>query len=432
MARTLLIRGARQLLTLHGPSGPRRGAALRELSIIPDGALLVRDGIIEEVGPTRRVENLALARGAEEIDASGKVVMPGFVDSHTHLAYGAPWLDDYEARIGGVNPLDAMTGWVKGMQAIRTLSARRLEAHFRTALDVMARHGTTTLEAKTGYGGHLAAELKILRVLARLDERPLSVSATCFAVAPLLPSGHGRPAAPDLDRLASTLLPTAARRKWARFADVVVEPGAVAQESAKRYLKAAAALGFLTKVHTDQFSRTAGIPMAIACGAVSADHLEYAGEEEVAALARSQTIATLMPAATFHLGGPYAPARALVDAGAAIALATNFDPNTSPTCNMQFVLSLACSQLRLTPAEAISAATVNGAWALRRAECCGSLEIGKFADLIVLNASDYREIPYWFGVNLVRMTVKRGEVVYREGGVGLLAHGPGSATEPRP
>ncbi len=415
--KTLLVRGARQLLTLHGSTAPRRGPTLRDLGIIHDGALLVRDGVIEEVGPTRRIENLALARGAEEIDASGKVVMPGFVDSHTHLIYGAPWLDDYESRIEGANALEAMTGWRDGMHAIRTMSVRCLEARTRTLLENMARHGTTTVEAKTGFGLDHECELKILRVLARLDGKPLTVLPTSFAVAPLLASGRGRPSVPDLDRIAALFLPKVARRGLAAFADVFVDAADPNLAATARYLHAARELGFQLKVHTDQFRRTGGVPLAIRYGAVSADHLEFAAVEDIVALARSDMIATLLPGSTFHLGsGRYAPGRALADAGAAIALATNCNPNTSPSYNMQMVLSLACSAMGLTPAEAICAATINGAHALRRNDV-GSLEWGKSADFLVMNVADYREIPYWFGVNTVHMTVKAGRVIYREGKV---------------
>lgn len=417
--RALLIRGARQLLTLHGPAGPRRGAALRELGIITDGAVLVRDGLIEEVGVTRRVENLAAARGALEIDAGGRVVMPGFVDSHTHLIHGVPWLDDYEARILGANPLEAMTGWRDSLHALHTTSTRRLEAAARLTLEGMARHGTTTVEAKCGYGCDAAAETKVLRVLAKLDQKPLEVLATYFAVAPLLPSGRGRPSVPDLDGTLSQTLPALARRRLARFADIFVDAGDAALAAAGRYLDAARGLGFLLKVHTDQFSHTGGVPLAVHYGAVSADHLEYASADDIAALARSETIATLLPGSAFHLrSGRAAPARALVDAGAAVALASNFNPNTSPSYNMQMVLSLACAQLGLTPAEAISAATVNGAHALRRADAAGSLELGKWGDILVLNVSDYREIPYYFGINTVHTTIQRGRIVSREGAVG--------------
>jgi imidazolonepropionase len=416
MPHTLLVRGARQLLTLHGARAPRRGRALAELGIIADGALLARDGIIEEVGPTRRVENLALARGAEEIDASGMVVIPGFVDSHTHVVHGLPWLDDYEARIAGVNPLEAMTGWKRGIESVKADTTPRLETRTRRALDGMVRHGTTTCEVKSGYGCDAQADLKALRVLERLDGRPLDIVRSYLAVTSLLASGRGRPAAPDLDRERSQTLPAIARRKLARFADVYVDAGDNVADATARYLETARELGFGLKIHTDQFRRSGGVALALQHGALSVDHLEYAEPEDVAALARSSVIATLLPGSGFHLGSTrYAPARALVDSGAAIALASNFNPNTCPTYNMQMVLSLACTHMRLTPAEAISAATINGAHALGRADKAGSLEVGKSADLLVLNVAEYREIPYHFGVNTVHMTVKRGRVIYREG-----------------
>ena len=417
MPGILLVRGVRQLLTLHGLPEPRRGAALRDLGIIEHGALLARNGIIEEVGPARRVENLALARGAEEIDATGRVVMPGFVDSHTHLADGGPWLDDYEARLAGADPLDAMTGWKAALHALRTTSARRLEGRVRATLEGMARHGTTTVEAKAGFGGDTATELKVLRVLARLDGHPLDIAATYLAVKPLLAPGCGRPSAPDLDRARAQMLPGIARRGMAAFADVILEEGGL--DAAVRYLETARRLGFLLKVHADQFTCDGGALLAVQHGAASADHLEYACAEEVEALAHSGTVATLLPGSAFYLGSSrYAPARALVEAGAAIALASNFNPNTSPTYSMPAMLALACSQMRLTPAEAIAAATINGAHALRRAAQVGSLEVGKAADFIVLNAADYREVPCRLGVNPVHITVKRGRIIYREGAVG--------------
>ena len=213
------------------------------------------------------------------------------------------------------------------------------------------------------------------------------------------------------------VLPAVARRKIARFADLHVETGEAGLEAAARYLETARELGFLLKLHTDQFQRSGGVLLGVRYGAVSVDHLEYSGPDDVASLARSGTIATLLPGSSFHLGGRFAPARELVDGGAAVALASNFNPNTCPTFNMQTIVSLACSQMRLTPAEAIAAATINGAHALRRGEVCGSLELGKSADFVVLNVADYREIPYRFGVNAVHMTVKRGKIAYQEGDV---------------
>jgi imidazolonepropionase len=327
-----------------------------------------------------------------------------------------PWLDDYEARIAGVNPLEAMTGWKRGIESVKADTTPRLETRTRRALDGMVRHGTTTCEVKSGYGCDAQADLKALRVLERLDGRPLDIVRSYLAVTSLLASGRGRPAAPDLDRVRSQTLPAIARRKLARFADVYVDAGDNVADATARYLETARELGFGLKIHTDQFRRSGGVALALQHGALSVDHLEYAEPEDVAALARSSVIATLLPGSGFHLGSTrYAPARALVDGGAAIALASNFNPNTCPTYNMQMVLSLACTHMRLTPAEAISAATINGAHALGRADKAGSLEVGKSADLLVLNVAEYREIPYHFGVNTVHMTVKRGRVIYREG-----------------
>lgn len=409
MSRTILVRRAAQLLTLRGPAGPRRGAALRDLGLIRDGAVLIRDGRIVEAGPTRAIEKLA--RGAREIDARGRVVMPGFVDSHTHLVFGPPRLEDYEMRLAGATYAGiaaAGGGILSSVRAVRRTPAARLEKQARAWLDVMARHGTTTVEAKTGYGLDVASELKTLRVLERLDVIPT------FLGAHVVPPEH----APDayIDSVCGELMRKIRRRNLARFADVYCERDAFTPEQARRYLETARELGFLLKIHAEQFSRTGGVRVAVDLGAVSADHLEHAQTEEAELLARSQTIATLLPGSVFHLHlNRYAPARELIDRGAAVALATDFNPGTSPTCNMQMILSLACIEMRMTPAEAISASTINGAHALRRAESAGSLEPGKQADAIILNASDYREIPYHFGVNAVHMTIRRGEVIHREG-----------------
>lgn len=335
---SLLIRGARQLLTLRGAAGPRRGAALRELGIIADGAVLVRNGLIEEVGPSRRVENLAAARHAEVIDAGGKVVMPGFVDSHAYLAHGAE------------------------------TTAGRLEIRARHFLHSMARHGTTTCETKCG-------DLRTLRVAARLD---VVSSYSAFAPDPLLPAIR--------------------RRRLARFVDASLDyPG-----DAAGVLKAARAAGFLLKGQ----ARQTPVVWALPWGLVSVDRLECATAADAAALAASGTVATLLPAIACQ-----APARMLLDAGAAVALATGFNPETSPGFSMQMAVSLACSRMGLTPAEALAAATINGAHALRCADRAGSLEVDKYGDLIILNVSDYREIPYYFGVNSVHQTIRRGVAV---------------------
>jgi imidazolonepropionase len=268
----------------------------------------------------------------------------------------------------------------------------------------MARHGTTTVEAKSGYGLDEVAECKMLRVMARLGVVPTYLGA--HVPPPGVPSGE------YVGWMCRRMLPLVARRGLARFADVYCDVGAFALDEARFYLECAANSGLGLKVHADQFRRTGAAILAVETGAASADHLEAAGDAEIAALAGSETVATLLPGSVFHLAlRSYAPARALIEAGAAVALATDFNPGTSPTYNMQMVLSLACTEMRMTPAEAISAATVNGAHALRLGARVGSLEAGKDADLIVLALSDYREIPYYFGTNNVRATMIRGEVL---------------------
>ena len=398
----VLIRGARQLLTLRGPKEPRRGAALDDLGIIHDGSLLIRDGIVEEVGTSRRVENLASARDAMEINAAGRVVMPGFVDCHTHLAFppsGGPDADDRSAA-----------------RLVCASTHQRLEARARSLVEAMARHGTTTVEAKTGCGADESAEIKILRVLSALKRDPLDVVSTFLLH---LPSDEGGDEVRQqaLESVSTELLPKIRRRRLARFADVVWDSGGGARESFARYLERARGLGFACKIHADGPSPAAAIAAAVAHLVVSIDHQEHATAADAQPLGGSPTMVTLLPCVSFHNGGSHAPARALIDAGAALALATNFNPRLTPTLSMQAVVALACARMGLTAAEAISAGTINGAHALGCADRVGSLEPGKSADLLLLDVSDYRELARQFGANLVRLTMKRGKPIYKAGEV---------------
>ncbi len=390
-------------MTLRGPSEPRRGRALEELAIIQDGSVLISDGELLEVGPTRRVENLAPARKAIEVNAAGRVVMPGFVDSHTHLLF--PLL-----RNGESIQLDSP-------QSIRTMGSSRLAAKARIHLEAMARHGTTTVEVKTGCGPDPVAETTILRVLASLKEKPLDVVPTLLLRLP--PSKIG----PDVhwaaieEWIGKEFLPKLRRRKMARFADLCLRDHTGHLSTWTRYLHLVEQSGLGLKLHAEGTATDLAVELAMRYRTISIDHLEHATAADVVALGQAETIATLLPCHSFHQDGRYAPARSLIDAGAAVALATNYNPCLTPTLSMQTVIKLACCRMGMTAAEAVSAATINGAHALGRAERVGSLEPGKAGDVLVLNISDYRELAHAFGANLVHTTVKRGEIIWEEGKV---------------
>jgi imidazolonepropionase len=413
---SLFFRNAAQLLTLAGPPAPRRGQALGEIGILPHGGLLTEGEVILCVGRTRSLEREALRRRAEPIDCSGRVLMPGFVDSHTHLVFAASRVNDYELRLRGKTYEEIAhggSGIQSSAQKVRKASVQLLARQARQFLDEFAAHGTTTLEVKTGYGLEIAQELKILRVIRSLqEESALDLAPTLLAAHALPASFRGR-RAEYVKALVERLIPATARQKLAEFIDCFCDRGAFSVDDCRRVLTAGRKLGLMPRLHAEQLSRSGATSLAIELGAASADHLDKLSAADIRALSRSNVVATLLPGANFHLGLPsYPPARKLIAGGAAVALATDFNPGTSPTLNMQFILSLACAQMRMTPAEAIAAATVNGAFALRRADRIGSLEAGKQADVIVLDVNDYREIPYYFAVNHCLLTVKRGRIIY--------------------
>jgi imidazolonepropionase len=418
LANSLLITGASQLLTLAG-RGPRRGDSLSNLGLIEDGAVLVRDGVIAAVGTRAQVEAAPEARGAEKLDLGGRVALPGFVDSHTHLIHAASRAEEYELKIQGASYEEIARkggGILNSVKKLRAATSEALKARALAALKQFAAYGTTTIEAKSGYGLDVASELKILRLHKELQaEQPLEIAST-FLGAHVVPAeyrGKADGAERYIKLIEENLLPQIGEGQLAEFCDVFCDRGAFSVKQAKRVLQAGRQWGLEPRIHAEQLSRSGATQLAILLRAASCDHLEQVNKGDIRALGKSETVATLLPGCDFHLGlKKYAPARALIDAGAIVSLATDYNPGTSPTLSVPMILSLACTQLRMTPAEAITAATINAAYALRREKQIGSLEVGKQADIAVFEVADYREIPYYFGVNHCWMTMKRGRVIH--------------------
>jgi imidazolonepropionase len=413
----MLIHSATQLLTLAG--GPQRGHDLGTLGIIENGAVLIREEKIVAVGPT--AEMRSAYPNEPGLDASGCVVMPGFVDPHTHLIWGGDRAREFEMRLEGAKYLDILAaggGILSTVRATRTASIETLLAQTRPRLLRMFAHGTTTVEAKTGYGLQTATELRLLKALLSLsDESRLDLAIT-FLGAHAIPPEYKDDPQGYTDLVCGTMLPIL-RQWWEThgpnqplpFVDVFCENTAFNLDRSRQILTKAKALGFPLKIHADEFDNLGGASLAVELEAVSADHLVKTSDADIAALGKSDTVAVALPCTPFGLGEcDYTPATKILDAGGILALATDCNPGTAWNESMQFAIVLACRYMKMTPAQAIAAATINAAQAIRRAEVVGSLEPGKQADLLVLSVPDYRHLGYRFGTNLVKQVIKRGRV----------------------
>ncbi len=398
-----------QLLTLAGPPRPRVRSELQELSIIPDAVLLVRDGKIEAVGATS-----ALKPAPSEyrvIDARGRVVLPGFIDAHTHAVFAGTRVDEYERRAQGATyeQIAAAGGGIRStVRATRTASEDELfQASCRYAAWFL-RAGTTTVEAKSGYGLTLDDELKMLRVIRRLNYVPT------FLGAHEIPDEFRGNRAGYVDVLIEEMLPALRQAGLAEYCDVFCEPQVFDIAASRRILHRARSLGFGLRVHADQLSRSGAAELAAESGAVTADHLEQVDDHGIAALAAAGVQPVLLPASVYNLGlSRFAPARQMIDAGLAIVLATDFNPGSSPTPSMPFVLSLATTHMRMSPAESIAAATINAAYSLDRGNKIGSIEPGKRANFVIHDCRDHREIPYFVGVESAETVFVNGKPAWR-------------------
>jgi imidazolonepropionase len=421
----MLIHSASQLLTLSG--GPQRGKALGTLNIIEDGAVLIRGEKIAAVGKSADLRRAYPDETA--LDASGCVVLPGFVDPHTHIIWAGDRAAEFEMKMGGMHYLDILAaggGIISTVRRTRQASLETLLDETRPRLARMFAHGTTTLEAKTGYGLQTESELKLLAALLALDaEGPWEIAPTFLGAHAVAPEYKDNPQA-YTDLVCSEMLP-AVHEWWQAhhapssmvhlpFVDVFCENKAFDLAQSRQILTRARDLGFPLKIHADEFDNLGGASLAVELGAASADHLVKTSQTDIDALGRSDTVAVSLPCTPFGLAeSEYTPAKKIIEAGGILALATDCNPGTTWNESMQFVIALACRAMKLTPAQAIAAATINSAHAIRRADRIGSIEPGKQADLLVLDVPDYRHLGYRYGTNLVRQVVKRGRVYSVDG-----------------
>jgi len=409
-----LVLDASQLLTLAGCDGPRAGREKGSLGLLRDGAVLIEEGLVVRAGPRERVLAHPLAKGAERLSAEGRVVTPGFVDAHTHPVFTAPRLDDFEARVSGASYQDLAArggGILWTVNGVRGASESDLTAGLRRRSFDFLSCGTTTIEAKSGYGLDLGNELKLLRAIKTAGAMgPLEIVATLLGAHAVPPEMNGRKDE-YVARVCGEMIPRAAAEGLARFVDLFCEDGYFDLSDLEKVARAGAEACLGLKVHCEQLSRMGSLSCAVKLHAVSVDHLDCSNEDDFPALAASRTIACLVPGSNYFLGKPYPPARRLLDAGAAVALATDFNPGTCPCWDMRAILSIATTQMKMTPAEALVAATINGAHAAGVGATHGSLEAGKVADLVCHDAEDWRELAYYFGSPKVRWTMKRGRIV---------------------
>jgi imidazolonepropionase len=408
---SLAILHASQLVTLAGPKGPRVGAEMSELAIIRDGGMLIREGKIEMVGSSEEVAKNA--GHVEIVDAGGRVVLPGFVDAHTHLAFAGNRLDDFERRARGETYeqiAKAGGGIWSTVEKTRAASGEDLFNQAQTHAELFLRCGTTTIEAKSGYGLTVEDELKILRVMRRLnEEKPLEIVPTFLGA-------HAVPREVDaneyIDLVIDEMLPRIAKEKLAEFCDVFCECGYFTIEQSRRILTAGRKLGLGLRIHADQLSNSGAAQLAAELKATTADHLEKTDAQGIAAMKSAGVQPVLLPGSVYALGSTaYPRAREMLDAGLAVVLATDFNPGSSPTPSMPMILSLACMQMKMSPAKAITASTINAAYTLNRGDKIGSLERGKLANFSIFDCEDYRELAYWFGIPQTHSVYVRGERV---------------------
>ncbi|TWH46887.1 imidazolonepropionase [Sporomusa sp. KB1] len=411
----LLIKHAAELVTCAG-AAPKMGAAMADIGIIPDGALLAENGKISWVGPTAELPVRSEAEW-EVIDAAGQCVMPGFVDSHTHMVFGGYRAEEFFWRLAGTPYLEILErggGILNTVQATRSASLAELKAMTLGRLDNMLAMGVTTVEGKSGYGLDKETELRQLAVMAELNrEQPVEIVPTFMGAHAVPPEYKGR-TDDYVDYMIKEVLPAVVKQGIAEFCDVFCEQGVFSLAQSRRLLKAAQAMGLKAKLHADEIVALGGAELAAELNACSADHLLQASDAGIAALGKAQAVATVLPMTAFCLRESYARARTMIDSGAAVALATDYNPGSCFSHSIPLVAALAAIQLKLEPAEIVTALTINGAAAVNRADRVGSLEIGKQADIAILGYPSHLFLVYHAGMNIVDKVIKQGRLAWRK------------------
>lgn len=412
-----LLLDAGQMVTVAGNSDhPKRGEELKEIGVITDGAVAARDGVIVAVGTTAELQqSVELIKGAVCIDACGKVVLPGLVDPHTHVIFAGSREHELEMKIKGVPYLEILAaggGILDTVRSTRAASREELVRVGKKYLYQMLAQGTTTAEAKSGYGLTVEDEVKMLEAVQELqDSHPMDLVPT-FLGAHAIPDEYKDNPDGFVELVIEEMLPVIREKGLAEFCDVFCEQGVFSVEQSRRILVKAKEMGFKLKIHADEMIPLGGAELAAELEATSADHLMVVSDQGIKMLAAAPTVAVLLPATTFCvMGEGYAPARRMIEQGVAVALSSDFNPGSSPVNSLQIVMGIACRQLKMTPAEVISAVTINAAHAIGRAASVGSIEVGKKADMVIFDAKDYRYLMYRFGTNLVERVIKSGRLV---------------------
>ncbi len=413
---SIAILHAAQLVTLAGPQRARVGPELSELAIIEDGGLVVRDGVIVAAGPSDEIARELRPDDTEIVDARGRIVLPGFVDAHAHPVFGGNRVDEFEMRARGATyeEIGASGGGIRStVRKTRAASETQLLALAQMRADWFLRCGTTTMEAKSGYGLSLDEELKILRVIRQLNETTAIEFVPTFLGAHAIPEEFRRAPEQYVALVIHEMLPSVAEEGLAESCDIFCERGYFDLADSEKILTAAQEHDLRIRMHVDQLTNSGGAFLAARLGAATADHLEQTNDAEIAALAEAGVQPVLLPASVYALGKTrYPKARTMIEAGLAVVLATDFNPGSSPTPSIPMVLSLAATQMKMTPAEGVTATTINAAYSLGRGDRIGSLEVGKAANFTIFDFADYREVAYWFGLPQTHSVYIRGERVF--------------------